>query len=140
FPRCSRPRPPRPRWPAPSNQLEPARCPSHEPLRPGWRPVWEARRVPSSYVLRRMTYGPMRRRTAMTGITMEELALAARNHGMALEALRYDLHPVALHALLIHSDIPAADETTWRLEVGGRVKRHRALNVWALARARAATS
>ena len=59
----------------------------------------------------------------MTGISMEELALAARNHGMPLEALRYDLTPVGLHYLLIHFDIPAADETTWRLEVGGRVRR-----------------
>ena len=58
-----------------------------------------------------------------TGITMEELALAARNHGMPLEALRYDVTPVGLHYLLIHFDIPAADETTWRLEVGGRVER-----------------
>ena len=30
----------------------------------------------------------------MTGITMAELALAARNHGMPLEALRYDITPV----------------------------------------------
>ena len=58
-----------------------------------------------------------------TGITMEELALAARNHGMPLEALRYDVTPVGLHYLLIHFDIPAADETTWRLEVGRRVER-----------------
>ena len=57
------------------------------------------------------------------GISMEELALAARNHGMPLEALRYDVTPVGLHYLLIHFDIPAADERTWRLEVGGRVAR-----------------
>ena len=57
-----------------------------------------------------------------SGITMEELALAARNHGMPLEALRYDVTPVGLHYLLIHFDIPEADETTWRLEVGGRVR------------------
>jgi sulfane dehydrogenase subunit SoxC len=56
-----------------------------------------------------------------TGITMEELQLAARNHGMPLEALRYDITPVGLHYLLIHFDIPAADERAWRLEVDGHV-------------------
>jgi DMSO/TMAO reductase YedYZ molybdopterin-dependent catalytic subunit len=55
------------------------------------------------------------------GISMEELALAARNHGMPLEALRYDVTPVGLHYLLIHFDIPEADDATWRLEIGGRV-------------------
>ena len=58
-----------------------------------------------------------------TLISMEELALAARNHGMPLEALRYDITPLGLHYLLIHFDIPDADETTWRLEVGGQVRR-----------------
>jgi sulfane dehydrogenase subunit SoxC len=60
---------------------------------------------------------------APSGITMEELALAARNHGMPLEALRYDLTPVGLHYLLIHFDIPPADEATWTLELGGAVAR-----------------
>jgi sulfane dehydrogenase subunit SoxC len=54
---------------------------------------------------------------------MEELVLAARNHGMPLEALRYDLTPPGLHYLLIHDDIPALDTRTWRLTVGGRVGR-----------------
>ena len=58
-----------------------------------------------------------------TGITMEELALAARNHGMPLEALRYDLTPVGLHYLLIHFDIPEADARSWTLEIGGRWRR-----------------
>jgi DMSO/TMAO reductase YedYZ molybdopterin-dependent catalytic subunit len=57
-----------------------------------------------------------------SGISMEELALAARNHGMPLEALRYDITPVGLHYLLIHFDIPEADERTWRLEIGGQVR------------------
>jgi sulfane dehydrogenase subunit SoxC len=60
---------------------------------------------------------------AETGITMAELALAARNHGMPLEALRYDVTPVGLHYLLIHFDIPEADERTWTLELGGAVAR-----------------
>jgi DMSO/TMAO reductase YedYZ molybdopterin-dependent catalytic subunit len=51
-----------------------------------------------------------------------ELALATRNHGMPLEALRYDLTPVGLHYLLIHFDIPQVDAETWRLEIGGEVR------------------
>ena len=50
-----------------------------------------------------------------------ELALATRNHGMPLEALRYDRTPVGLHYLLSHYDIPAADSHAWRLQVGGLV-------------------
>src|SRR5262245_17014033 len=50
-----------------------------------------------------------------------EIALATRNHGMPLEALRYDLTPVGLHYLLIHFDIPQVDAATWRLEIGGEV-------------------
>src|SRR2546423_6309922 len=48
-------------------------------------------------------------------ITLEELQLAARNHGMPLEALRYPLTPVGLHYLLTHYDIPAVDPASWRL-------------------------
>jgi sulfane dehydrogenase subunit SoxC len=56
------------------------------------------------------------------GISLDELQLAARNHGMPLEALRYDLTPVGLHYLLIHFDVPAAP-ADWRLRVEGRVGR-----------------
>jgi sulfane dehydrogenase subunit SoxC len=56
-------------------------------------------------------------------VSLEELALATRNHGMPLEALRYDTTPLGLHYLLTHYDIPAIDPTTWRLEVGGSVDR-----------------
>ena len=59
--------------------------------------------------------------TGAEGITLDELQLAARNHGMPLEALRYDLTPVGLHYLLIHYDIPAVDPDTWTLTVGGQV-------------------
>jgi DMSO/TMAO reductase YedYZ molybdopterin-dependent catalytic subunit len=55
------------------------------------------------------------------GITPEELQLAARNHGMPLEGLRYDLTPVGLHYLLIHFDIPACDADTWTVDIGGLV-------------------
>ena len=55
----------------------------------------------------------------MEGISLEELALAARNHGMPLEALRYPVTPVGLHYLLIHYDVPVVEPDTWRLTVRG---------------------
>ncbi len=54
-------------------------------------------------------------------ISLEELQLAARNHGLPLEALRWDLTPVGLHYLLIHYDIPEVDPAAWRLELDGLV-------------------
>ncbi len=62
-------------------------------------------------------------------ITTEELALAARNHGMPLEALRYAITPVGLHYLLTHFDIPHVDAPAWRLTIGGRVRRALALTL-----------
>jgi len=53
------------------------------------------------------------------GISLEELQLAARNHGMPLEALRYPVTPVGLHYLLIHFDVPGVDPDDWRLTVRG---------------------
>ncbi len=52
-----------------------------------------------------------------------ELQLAARNHGMPLEALRYPVTPLGLHYLLIHYDIPDVDAESFRLEVDGHVER-----------------
>ena len=63
------------------------------------------------------------------GITLDELALATRNHGMPLEALRYDVTPPGLHYVLVHYDIPAVDAGTWRLEVGGAVARPLSLSL-----------
>jgi len=63
------------------------------------------------------------------GITPTELRLAARNHGLPLEALRYDITPAGLHYLLIHYDIPLVDAATFRLEVGGAVKRTLSLSL-----------
>jgi DMSO/TMAO reductase YedYZ molybdopterin-dependent catalytic subunit len=57
------------------------------------------------------------------GVGLDELALAARNHAMPLEALRYDITPVGLHYLLVHYDIPYVDADAWRLDVDGRVER-----------------
>jgi DMSO/TMAO reductase YedYZ molybdopterin-dependent catalytic subunit len=62
-------------------------------------------------------------------ITLEELQLAARNHGMPLEALRYPLTPVGLHYLLTHYDIPAVDPASWRLHVGGHVRDESSLSL-----------
>lgn len=62
-------------------------------------------------------------------LTLEELQLAARNKGMPLEALRYDVTPTGLHYLLVHFDIPAIDGASWRLEVGGAVGRKLALSL-----------
>jgi len=53
-------------------------------------------------------------------ISLEELQLAARNHGMPLELLREPVTPVGLHYLLVHYDIPAVDPAAWRLDVAGR--------------------
>ena len=62
-------------------------------------------------------------------ITVEELQLAARNHAMPLEALRWDVTPIGLHYLLTHFDIPDVDAATWRLEVDGLVERALSLSL-----------
>jgi DMSO/TMAO reductase YedYZ molybdopterin-dependent catalytic subunit len=59
---------------------------------------------------------------AAPGISLAELQLAARNHGMPLEALQHEITPLGLHYLLVHYDIPVVDPATWRLHVGGRVE------------------
>src|SRR5689334_20498230 len=66
---------------------------------------------------------------AEEAVSLEELQLAARNHGMPLEALRYDVTPVGLHYLLIHYDIPAVDPAAWRLELGGHVEQPLSLSL-----------
>jgi len=62
-------------------------------------------------------------------LTFDELRLAARNHGMPLEALRYPVTPVGLHYLLIHYDIPVVDPATWQLTVGGTVEHSLSLSL-----------
>ena len=57
------------------------------------------------------------------GISLDELRLAARNHAMPLEALRWPITPAGLHYLLVHYDVPIVDPTAWRLEIGGAVER-----------------
>jgi sulfane dehydrogenase subunit SoxC len=72
--------------------------------------------------------------TESTDISREELQLAARNHGLPLEALRYAITPAGLHYLLIHYDVPAVDADTWRLHVTGRVTRRLSLSLEELRR------
>ena len=59
----------------------------------------------------------------MEPFSQVELQLAARNHGMPLEALRYPVTPTGLHYLLIHYDIPAVDPATFELSLAGHVAR-----------------
>lgn len=76
-----------------------------------------------------------KRRPPIVGrYTQDELALASRNSGMPLEALRYDVTPAGLHYLLIHFDIPALDAGAWRLRIGGLVSRPRDLSLGDLRR------
>jgi DMSO/TMAO reductase YedYZ molybdopterin-dependent catalytic subunit len=53
----------------------------------------------------------------------EELQLAFRNRAIPLEALRCDVTPTGLHYTLIHYDIPFVDPPSWRLSIGGLVRR-----------------
>jgi DMSO/TMAO reductase YedYZ molybdopterin-dependent catalytic subunit len=64
------------------------------------------------------------------GIGRDELALATRNHGLPLEALRYDLTPPGLHYVLTHYDIPyVPEDEPWRLSIAGRVRRPLSLDL-----------
>ncbi|WP_406327281.1 sulfite oxidase [Streptomyces sp. NBC_00203] len=73
--------------------------------------------------------GPARLAGPEEGVSQEELALAARNHGMPLEALRYDVTPPGLHYVLTHYDIPYAASSSWQLTLGGRVRRSLLLGI-----------
>ncbi|MFJ3860038.1 sulfite oxidase [Streptomyces sp. NPDC090085] len=75
---------------------------------------------------------PARTAAAGEGISREELALAARNHGLPLEALRYEVTPPGLHYVLVHYDIPAAGPDDWRLAVRGLVRTPLSLDLAAL--------
>ena len=63
------------------------------------------------------------------GVTREELGQATRNHGMQLEGLRYDVTPLGMHYLVIHFDIPPADERSWTVEIDGLVDRPLSLSM-----------
>jgi DMSO/TMAO reductase YedYZ molybdopterin-dependent catalytic subunit len=66
---------------------------------------------------------------AFEGVTREELGQATRNHGMQLEGLRYDVTPLGMHYLVIHFDIPPADERSWTVEIDGLVDRPLSLSM-----------
>lgn len=67
---------------------------------------------------------PARLASSGEGLGQDELALAARNHGLPLEAMRHDVTPPGLHYVLTHYDIPhVPDGAAWRLTVSGRVRR-----------------
>ena len=72
-------------------------------------------------------------------VTMEELELAARNHALPSEALRYPVTPVGLHYLLIHFDIPDIEPTSWRLSIDGRARSPLSLSLEELQRRSAVT-
>jgi DMSO/TMAO reductase YedYZ molybdopterin-dependent catalytic subunit len=55
-------------------------------------------------------------------VTLDELGLSQRNHGMQLEGLRYDVTPAGMHYLLIHFDVPETNEASWTLSIGGLVR------------------
>src|SRR6266542_4993690 len=74
---------------------------------------------PGSRAGRRGQHPDVREEVAGTPFRPEEVGLATRNHGMPLEALRYDVTPPGLHYLLIHFDVPEVDAENWRLESRG---------------------
>jgi DMSO/TMAO reductase YedYZ molybdopterin-dependent catalytic subunit len=65
---------------------------------------------------------PARVAAAEEAISAEEAQLAARNHGLPLEALRFDITPPGLHYLLTHYDIPMLEPADYRLHVDGLVE------------------
>ena len=98
------PHPPRPHPPRPHP-------PRHHPPRPHPRSLAGtslAGTVPD-------IHAPARVAGLDEALSFDELQLATRNHGLPLEALRYDVTPIGLHYLLVHYDIPAVDPAAWRL-------------------------
>jgi DMSO/TMAO reductase YedYZ molybdopterin-dependent catalytic subunit len=67
--------------------------------------------------------------TASEAYSETEIALANRNKGMPLDALRYDITPVGMHYMLTHFDIPAVDDAAYRLQVDGLVERPTSLTL-----------
>jgi sulfane dehydrogenase subunit SoxC len=64
-----------------------------------------------------------------TEFTREEVALALRNPGMPLEALRRPITPIGMHYVLIHFDVPDVDAATYELTIEGRVRNPAALTL-----------
>ena len=53
----------------------------------------------------------------------EEVRLANRNHGLALELMRHDITPIGMHYLLTHFDVPHLSEDSFQLIIGGEVSK-----------------
>src|SRR5215208_4947731 len=73
------------------------------------------------------------------GVSIDELRLAARNHGLPLEMLLHDVSPPGLHYVLVHYDIPTVDPQSYRLRVDGAVGRPLELRLDDLRRRRQVT-
>ena len=67
--------------------------------------------------------------SASPEVSLDELQLSLRNHGMQLEGLRYDVTPAGMHYLLIHFDVPEGDADTWSLSIDGLVSNPRRLTL-----------
>jgi sulfane dehydrogenase subunit SoxC len=72
--------------------------------------------------MRNRSTGPPEGVSASAEISVEELQLSQRNHGMHLEGLRYEITPAGMHYLLIHFDVPETDDATWSVSIGGLVR------------------
>lgn len=84
--------------------------------------------------------GPARVAGPGEGVGLDELGLAARNHGMPLEAMREEVTPAGLHYVLVHYDIPAVPRGgEWPLTVRGLVRQELTVGLAEL-RARPATT
>ena len=60
--------------------------------------------------------------TVRPGFTREEVALALRDPGMPLEALRYPVTPIGMDYVLVDFDVPEIDAAVYELRVDGRVR------------------
>ena len=67
--------------------------------------------------------------SASPEVSIDELQLSQRNHGMQLEGLRYDITPPGMHYLLIHFDVPEGDDASWSLSIDGLVDKPTTLSM-----------
>ncbi len=66
---------------------------------------------------------PPREHGKAAAFNPEEVQLASRNHGLALELMQHDITPTGMHYLLTHFDIPRLPEDTFQLSIGGEVEK-----------------
>ena len=64
---------------------------------------------------------PLAKDRGAESFSREEVRLANRNHGMALELMHHDITPTGMHYLLTHFDVPHIDQSAFRLSIGGLV-------------------